>query len=168
MGKRELEVFVDSPINKYPADTKNFNTLYEGDGASTEKTVLGFCIRNENNYHERIGLSGNVLIKNARVFIEDLKKRQKSNPDSHYSFEKEGIPGYIYFEEGDVVGNCLICNKDVKAEGTFVAFPGDIQGDGYPSPAHEFDAIHMDYCLDEFIVQLENTLETSDIVVDEL
>lgn len=167
MGERKLEVFVGHPNKKTEVERDKFLELYEDDVCTKiDTTVLGFCIQTAEGYHEFVGMSGHVLLENARAFIQDLKNQQKSG-NGKYGFEDSGgTEKYNIFDKGDTVGKCLICNEEVKAEDELVSFP-EIKNEDEAvldkSPL-DYDAVHQGKCLKKFIDQLETALSESDAV----
>lgn len=162
MNRRKLEIYVGAPKDQYPWISNSFSTLYEGDTCNNpNKTILGFSLINEQNQKDRPGYSGEILLKNVRAFIEDLKNKNKTGKGSYF-LECKGAKNYSRYSKGDVIGECLICGGVVKAETSFLVFIDKFDEKSAWPRKQSYDTIHGDKCLQKFIDRIETTIEETD------
>lgn len=116
---------------------------------------------------ERTKFAGVLQIHNIRPFLQDLQgfvdtddpaNYMGENPSNdQYSFEESGAGRYDFFEKGESIVNCPVCESTVNPEEEFLSLTDFalVQSDKSrnETPRH-FDCIHRG-CVEEFIEEIK-------------
>lgn len=178
----DIEVWVAKPHEMYNGELSNCICLYEEKVYSSDKIFLGFSLIVDSQDIEKSpfihdlppnpsfpGFSkkqpiytGQVLLKNARYFISNIKQFVKVG-NGRYSFEPPSADEYKFYDEDSKVGICAVCEEEVKASDSFLSIPNFTPSMSQKITQKMIHPFH-EKCLDSFAEKLEKELSNTDYV----